>query len=214
MTIGELAQLSGVTVRTIRHYEKIGLIAPSGRKANGYRVFDRQALVRVRMIRWFQGFGLSLEEIRRVIERPERTLSAMFERRQSEIRSQMEALRQTSERLLYWSKHLQKGPLEEEPLYQLTEAIMSLEKHFPKQTIEEMNHLHNQVGTEEQQTSRQRLEDLVREGRGAELRSLMERFLGSEGVAKAFSSVESLKSVLTQHQIEPSTKQLEALRKP
>ena len=89
---------------------------------------------------------------------------------------------------------------------------MSLEKHFPKQTIEEMNHRHDQVSTEEQDKSRQHLENLVKDGRGAELRTLMERFLGPDGAAKAFSSKETLAAVLTQHQITASAKEIEALR--
>lgn len=212
MTIGEIARLSGVTVRAIRHYEELGLITPSGRKLNGYRIFDRKALIRVRLIRWFQAFGLSLREIQLIIDRPEQTLSALLERRQSEIESEIEVLKQTSERITQWSKHLQEEPLEEEPLYQLTEAIMSLEKHFPETTIQEMNLRHDQISSEEQEKSKQQLEKIVAEGRGDELRSLMERFMGPEGTNKAFSSSDALKTILAQHQVTASSRQLDKLR--
>ncbi|WP_235564540.1 MerR family transcriptional regulator [Modestobacter sp. Leaf380] len=39
-TVGELARLAGVTVRTLHHYDRIGLLTPSGRTAAGYRVYD------------------------------------------------------------------------------------------------------------------------------------------------------------------------------
>jgi DNA-binding transcriptional MerR regulator len=42
MTIGEAAERSGLPAKTIRYYEDIGLVLPSGRKANGYRDYDEQ----------------------------------------------------------------------------------------------------------------------------------------------------------------------------
>ena len=172
---------------------------------NGYRVFDRRALTRVRLIRWFQAFGLSLREIQLIIDRPEQTLSALLGRRQRELQSEIETLKQASKRLEQWRKILLEEPLDEEPLYQLTEAIMSLEKHFPESTIKEMNHRHNQISSEEQEKSKRRLETLVAEGRSDELRALMERFMGPEGTKAAFSSSDALKSILAQHQVTASS---------
>jgi DNA-binding transcriptional MerR regulator len=39
-TVGRVAELAGVTVRTLHHYDEIGLIVPSGRTAAGYRVYE------------------------------------------------------------------------------------------------------------------------------------------------------------------------------
>ena len=85
---------------------------------------------------------------------------------------------------------------------------MSLEKHFTQTNIEEMNHRHDQISKQEQEEARRQLEEIVAEGRGVDLRSLVERYLGAEGTAKAFSSVEALKTVLEQHQISASSRQL------
>lgn len=62
MRIGELARRTGTTTRALRHYEQAGLIA-SARAANGYRVYEEGAVVRVSNIRYLLGVGLTLEDV-------------------------------------------------------------------------------------------------------------------------------------------------------
>jgi DNA-binding transcriptional MerR regulator len=62
-TVGELAQATGVTVRTLHHYDEIGLLAPSGRSEAGYRLYDEEAVERLYRIRALQALGLSLDEV-------------------------------------------------------------------------------------------------------------------------------------------------------
>lgn len=61
--IGELAKTTGTTARSLRHYEQAGLIS-SERAANGYRVYDERAVVRVRNIRYLLAAGLTLDGVR------------------------------------------------------------------------------------------------------------------------------------------------------
>lgn len=63
MRIGELARVVGTTARALRHYEQAGLIS-SERAPNGYRVYDEQAAVRVRNIRYLLAAGLTLDDVR------------------------------------------------------------------------------------------------------------------------------------------------------
>ncbi|GGX25893.1 MerR family transcriptional regulator [Streptomyces lomondensis] len=63
MRIGELAEATGTTARALRHYEQAGLIA-SERAANGYRLYDAGAAVRVRNIRSLLDVGLTLDDVR------------------------------------------------------------------------------------------------------------------------------------------------------
>ncbi|HEY9367841.1 MerR family transcriptional regulator [Streptomyces sp.] len=62
MRIGELARATGTTARALRHYEEAGLIS-SARAANGYRVYEAGAVVRVRNIRHLLDAGLTLEDV-------------------------------------------------------------------------------------------------------------------------------------------------------
>lgn len=63
MRIGELARAIGTTARALRHYEQEGLIG-SERASNGYRIYDEQAVVRVRNIRYLLAAGLTLDDVR------------------------------------------------------------------------------------------------------------------------------------------------------
>lgn len=66
-SIGALARRIGVTSRALRYYERIGLLAPSARTAAGYRLYSSQDAERVAFIRSAQTFGLSLDEIARIL---------------------------------------------------------------------------------------------------------------------------------------------------
>lgn len=63
LSIGDFAKAAGISTRTVRHYESLGLIRASGRGENNYRYFDRTMLEDVAKIRELQGLGFSLEEI-------------------------------------------------------------------------------------------------------------------------------------------------------
>lgn len=63
MRIGELAEITGASTRALRKYEGEGLIT-SERAANGYRVYDERAAVRVRNIRHLLAAGLTLADVR------------------------------------------------------------------------------------------------------------------------------------------------------
>ena len=65
--IGEIAKQAGVTPRTLRYYEQLGLFVPSNVSASGYRYYDDDTLVVITRIRDLQRVGLSLEEIKEVI---------------------------------------------------------------------------------------------------------------------------------------------------
>ncbi|MFI2380041.1 MerR family transcriptional regulator [Streptomyces sp. NPDC018964] len=63
MRIGELAKATGATARALRHYEQAGLIS-SERAANGYRLYEERAVVRVHNIRYLLAAGLTLDDVR------------------------------------------------------------------------------------------------------------------------------------------------------
>ena len=67
MLIGEVAERSGLSTKTLRYYEDIGLIEPPGRSPAGYREFDVDVLDRLVFIRSAQAVGLTLGEIRSIV---------------------------------------------------------------------------------------------------------------------------------------------------
>ncbi len=66
--IGEIAHKIGVQPESIRYYERIGLLPKAKRSTGGYRVFTREHLERVELIKKMQALGFSLEQIRRMLE--------------------------------------------------------------------------------------------------------------------------------------------------
>jgi len=68
MLIGELADAAGVTSQTVRFYERKGLLSRPERGANGYRIYDQSVLARLRFINVAQAAGLTLSEIRSIID--------------------------------------------------------------------------------------------------------------------------------------------------
>ncbi|MEU7745522.1 MerR family transcriptional regulator [Nonomuraea sp. NPDC049158] len=76
-TIGELAKATGVTIRTLYHYDEIGLVRAGERTASGHRRYTEADLRQLYRVRALRGLGLSLEEIANVLRRPADDLTAM-----------------------------------------------------------------------------------------------------------------------------------------
>ncbi|MET3451188.1 DNA-binding transcriptional MerR regulator [Curtobacterium sp. 1544] len=63
MHIGELAERAEMSLRTIRHYDEVGLLVPSGRTSGGFRVYTEQDLERLLVIRRMKPLGFTLDEM-------------------------------------------------------------------------------------------------------------------------------------------------------
>ena len=63
-TVGAVARLAGVTVRTLHHYDEIGLLTPGGRSDAGYRRYDEADLERLQRILFYRELGFGLDDIR------------------------------------------------------------------------------------------------------------------------------------------------------
>ncbi|MBN1095286.1 MerR family transcriptional regulator [Blastococcus sp. TML/C7B] len=70
MNVGEVAALAGVTVRTLHHYDRIGLLSPSGRSAAGYRRYAPADLDRLHAVLLYRALGFSLEEVATLLDDP------------------------------------------------------------------------------------------------------------------------------------------------
>jgi MerR family transcriptional regulator, copper efflux regulator len=106
MTIGEAARRAAVNPRTLRYYERIGLLAPSMRSAAGYRLYTAADLTRLAFIRRAQRLGLSLGEIAAVLAvhdagaAPCRHVRALAQAKVSEIETHLDELRALRQELM------------------------------------------------------------------------------------------------------------------
>ena len=71
MTVNEASKLTGVSIRTLQYYDKIGLLKPAGYTESGYRLYDDTALEKLQQILLFRELEFSLKEIREIISDPD-----------------------------------------------------------------------------------------------------------------------------------------------
>jgi DNA-binding transcriptional MerR regulator len=83
-TVGEVARMSDLTVRTLHHYDEIGLLVPSERSETGYRLYTRDDLERLQEILVHRALGFPLDEVRRLLDDPAHDRVAAL-RRQREL---------------------------------------------------------------------------------------------------------------------------------
>jgi DNA-binding transcriptional MerR regulator len=69
-SVGQVARFAGVTVRTLHHYDEIGLLSPGARTAAGYRRYTEPDLDRLQQVLFYRELGFSLEEIAVILDEP------------------------------------------------------------------------------------------------------------------------------------------------
>jgi DNA-binding transcriptional MerR regulator len=68
LQIGEVADAVGLSLRTIRHYEEVGLVTPSGRSSGGFRLYTDDDVARLRLIKHMKPLDFSLSQMRQLLE--------------------------------------------------------------------------------------------------------------------------------------------------
>ncbi|MFP8904995.1 MerR family transcriptional regulator [Streptomyces atacamensis] len=99
MQIGEVADRTGLSLRTIRHYEEVGLVVPSARTKGGFRLYTASDLDRLMVIRRMKPLDFSLEEMRDLLEITDR-LSAgepLEETERERLRERLDAYRKIAD---------------------------------------------------------------------------------------------------------------------
>lgn len=91
-TVGEVAQLSHVSVRTLHHYEEVGLLTPARRSETGYRLYSLGDLETLQQVLFYKELGFSLDDIRELMSDP------AFDRREA-LRAQRELIAEQALRL-------------------------------------------------------------------------------------------------------------------
>jgi DNA-binding transcriptional MerR regulator len=88
-TVGEVARLSGITVRTLHHYDRIGLVRPSGRTSAGYRDYDVHDLDRLQQVLVYRELGFPLEEVATLLDDPDADPAAHLRRQHRLLRERL-----------------------------------------------------------------------------------------------------------------------------
>lgn len=97
--IGEVAERTGLTRRTLRHYDELGLLVPSSRSWGDYRLYDESDLLRLLQIQNLKALGLSLTEIAAALADPDLDAAATLRSHLAHVEDRIEAERRLAERL-------------------------------------------------------------------------------------------------------------------
>lgn len=99
LAIGEVARRAGLTTRTLRHYDDLGLLRPSGRTSGDYRLYSPDDLTRLLRIQQLKSLGLGLEEIGFALDDPDFDPAQVLAQQEAAIRERIAVERQLLARL-------------------------------------------------------------------------------------------------------------------
>ncbi|ROQ39477.1 DNA-binding transcriptional MerR regulator [Frondihabitans sp. PhB188] len=91
MHIGELAERTGLSTRTVRHYDDVGLLHPTGRSDGGFRLYTADDLERLLIIRRMKPLGFALEEMADVLDVIDRITAARTPETRAAIQAELDA---------------------------------------------------------------------------------------------------------------------------
>lgn len=90
--VSQLARLASITPRTLHYYDEIGLLEPEEIGENGYRAYGEAAILRLQQILFYRELGISLEEIKRILENPDFSPITALEDHREELKKKIERL--------------------------------------------------------------------------------------------------------------------------
>ncbi|MER6216386.1 MULTISPECIES: MerR family transcriptional regulator [unclassified Streptomyces] len=96
-SVGQVAAFAGVTVRTLHHYDKAGLLSPGDRSRAGYRLYSEADLVRLQQILFFRELGFPLDEIAALFEDPQVNALERLRDRQRQLSEEIARLQRLAE---------------------------------------------------------------------------------------------------------------------
>jgi DNA-binding transcriptional MerR regulator len=99
VTVGAAAELVGVTVRTLHHWDEIGLASPSVRTTAGYRQYTDADLQRLHRIVAYREAGLGLDAVREVLDDQTAEIGATLREQRAQLAERIQDLQQLDERL-------------------------------------------------------------------------------------------------------------------
>ena len=167
LKVGELAERTGVSIRTLHHYDDIGLLRPSRRTAAGHRLYDVADLLRLQQIVSLRRLGLSLDEIQRVIERPETSPLSIIEAHLAKLRRQMELERKLCDRLEVLAERLRRAEsVSADQLLTSVEMTVMIEKYYTPEQLKELEDRRLALGDDAMQSAQQEWMELIAPGPG------------------------------------------------
>ncbi len=166
MKVGDLAKQTGLTVRTLHHYDEIGLLKPSQHSEAGYRVYTARDVTRLQQIVSLRQFGFSLDEIRDCLDRPGFSPLELIRLHISRLRHQIELQRMLAEKLERIAQHFVAAEeVSVDEFLNIIQEMTMLENYYTQEQLDYLKKRREIVGEERIQQSHTDWADLIAEVR-------------------------------------------------
>jgi DNA-binding transcriptional MerR regulator len=149
LKVGELARRTGLTVRTLHHYDEMGLLKPSLHTEAGYRLYTRGDLARLQQVLSLRQLGFALEEIRDCLDRPGFAPLEVIRLHITRLREQIELQRKLCERLEALAEHFRTAEEVSVDAFLFTIEVMTMiEKYYTPEQMAQFEARAKVVGQE------------------------------------------------------------------
>jgi MerR family transcriptional regulator, thiopeptide resistance regulator len=155
--IHEFAELAGVTVKALHHYDRLGLLKPARTDA-GYRVYTAAHLARLEQVIALKALGLSLKDIRSILDREPLPLRTTFRQQRNVLEEKRRALDRAIDALEEAERAIDRDPAGEAQILQHVIRVMSMQdidamrKYYSDDAWEQWKHYYDDWPSEEWRT--------------------------------------------------------------
>jgi DNA-binding transcriptional MerR regulator len=150
LKVGELAKRTGLTVRTLHHYDEIGLLKPSQHTDTGHRLYTAGDVARLQQVLSMRQLGFSLEEIRDCLDRPGFSPLEVIERHIAHLREQIELEQRLCKGLEALARYFgQAGETSADEFLRTIEVMTMIEKAYTPEQWKQFAELGKQVSPDE-----------------------------------------------------------------
>jgi len=148
--VGELSKLTGLTIRTLHHYDEIGLLSPTSRTSTGHRLYSEEDIIKLQQIMSLKELSLSLDKIKEFFENPEynpkEIIEMQIERLNQEIKLKEKLKDQLQE---LWEVFNSWGKPNLEQFINSIELIKNQNRYFTKEQIHLMKKQYDKLNDKE-----------------------------------------------------------------
>ncbi|HEX6901349.1 MAG TPA: MerR family transcriptional regulator [Thermoanaerobaculia bacterium] len=145
--VGELAKRTGVSVRTLHHYDDLGLLSPSHRSESGYRLYTGPDVQRLQQILSLRTLGFSLDEIKEFLSRPDVTPDRVLQLQIANLKERIGLQQRLCHRLEMIAERWRTDEtIPTEEFLQIIEETRMYEKYYTPEQMEELKARREAVG--------------------------------------------------------------------
>jgi DNA-binding transcriptional MerR regulator len=175
MRVGELARITGVSVRTLHHYGEIGLLPSPGRNRARHRVYGAKHIARLQQILVLKQLGLKLTQIQKILSTRKFPARLVIEMHLTDIANRVVGLQKLHDRLKKLAASIQTEQISMDQLVQAIEEIHMAEKIYTKEQVSKLHACREQLGVEGARLFEKNYTELF-----AEIRQAMDRGMDPE----------------------------------